>query len=139
MNVQTVIVAGLIFVWGATPVLTQEAALLTKLPKNATSPVIGLKNGGIGPTGKELNLGGWLVLNGALFPNADYPALAQLLKENYAQQGLVSNDPDFTQLPREPYEAKPNGEIVRGFAICPLPALCGDPGTLMPFDLDSSL
>jgi hypothetical protein len=121
--------------------VAQEQPSLIRLPKQATSPSIGIKKGGvIGPMGKEMHLGGWLVLNGARFRNSEYPELAKTLAENYAQQGYTSKDPDFTQLPAEQSEADPHGQIVRGFAICPSPALCGDlTGSIMPFDLNSSL
>jgi hypothetical protein len=140
MKAQHLIIAGFVFL--GTPVLAllaQEAAL-TKLPRNATSPAMGYKNGGFGPMGKEMNPGGWLVLNGARFRNVEFPILANTLKENYSRQGYVSDDSEFTQLPAEQSESKPGGEIVRGFAICPSPAICGDlTGTIMPFDLDASL
>ena len=45
-----------------------------------------------------MHLGGWLLLNGARFRNAEFPILASALKENYARQGRVFNDAEFTQL-----------------------------------------
>jgi hypothetical protein len=89
--------------------------------------------------GRETRLAGWLVLNGARFRNKIYPELAQILAENYAQHGFVSADKEFTQLPAEQFEAKSDGEIVRGFAICPSKAVCELPGIIMPFNLDASL
>ena len=102
---------------------------------------MGYTKGGFGPMGKETNLAGWLVLNGASFPNSEFPDLARQLRETYAKaNGYVPPDPDMTPLPNQPHESKSNGEVVRGFAICPSRALCGDlTGTFMPFNLDSSL
>ena len=91
-----------------------------------TSPILGFSKKGIGETGRDLNLGGWLVLNGAAFKNADYPDLATALAEADAERGYKSPEPDYTDLPNEPHEAKPSGEVVRGFAICPSKALCED-------------
>jgi hypothetical protein len=117
----------------------QEAPLV-RLPKSATTPNIAFKKGGLRETGKEMNLGGWLVLNGARFRNVEFPVLANILRENYARQGHVSNDSEFTQLPAKQIVTNPAGQIVRGFAICPSPAICGDlTGTFMPFNLDASL
>jgi hypothetical protein len=87
-----------------------------------------------------MNVGGWLVLNGAVFLNSEYPDLAATLREAYASTGYTPPDPDRTMLVNEPHQTKPNGEIVRGAAICPSRALCGDyVGTIQPFDLDASL
>jgi hypothetical protein len=94
----------------------------------------------LGSSGKEANLGGWLVLNGARFANSEYPDLAKVLRENYAQQGFQVTDPIFTQLPAEQSATDTHGRIVRGVAICPSKSICGDlVGTLMPFGLDASL
>ena len=83
---------------------------------------------------------GWLVLNGARFRNSDYPELAKVLAENYAQQGYKSPDPNFTQLTAEQSETDSHGRIVRGLAICPSREICGDlVGELAAFDLNSSL
>src|SRR6185437_14298285 len=115
---------------------------LVRLPAQATSPHIGIKKGGvIGSMGKEASLKDWLVLNGARFANSEYPDLAKIVAENYAQQGYSkSPDPNFTQLPVEPFEADYRGEIIRGMAICPTRAICGDlVGSLMPFNLNSNL
>jgi hypothetical protein len=113
---------------------------LVRLPKSATTPILGFKKGGLRETGKEMNLGGWLVLNGARFRNAEFPALANILAENYARQGRVSERSEFTRLPVQQSVTNPAGQIVRGVAICPSPAICGDSlGTLMPFNLDASL
>jgi hypothetical protein len=99
-----------------------------------------IKKGGLGSSGRETNLRGWLVLNGARFPNSEFPDLARVLRENYAQQGLQTTDPDFTQLPTEKTGTDSRGRIVRGFAVCPLKSICGDlVGQLAPFDLDASL
>jgi hypothetical protein len=101
---------------------------------------MGYVKGAFGPMGRESNLGGWLVLNGASFRNAEYPELAKQLRENYAKtNGYVPPDPNMTPLTKEPLQSKPTGEVVRGFAICPSPAICGLTGTIMPFNLDSSL
>jgi hypothetical protein len=138
LNNSLKLAALLLFV--ATTSLAQEPPPLIRLPKQVTSPFMGFKGGVIGPTGKEQNLGGWLVLNGARFRNSEYPELARTLAENYAQQGYTSKDRDFTQLPAEQSEADPHGQIVRGLAICPSRTLCGDlTGAIMPFDLNSSL
>ena len=72
------------------------------------------------------------------FRNSDFPELAKFLADVYAQIGIVSSDPEFTQLPLEPIEAKPDGRIVRGFAICPSQSAC-DLGSRMPFNLEASL
>jgi hypothetical protein len=130
-----------LFLLVATPSIAQQQPPLIRLTNQAMSPYIGVKKGGdIGPMGKEANLQGWLVLNGARFRNSEYPVLAKTLAENYARQGFKLLDPDFTQLPVEPSEADSRGQIVKGFAICPSPALCGDlTGAIMPFNLNSSL
>ncbi|SHM40630.1 hypothetical protein [Bradyrhizobium lablabi] len=138
MNAQMIFGAFLAIV----SVSSASAEDLIRLPKQATGPVLGIVDGGkIGPTGKETNLEGWLVLNGASFQNAEYLELAENLREVYARaNGYVPPDPDVTPLANEPHETKPTGEIVRGIAICPLRALCGGiVGTLMPFNLDSSM
>ena len=97
----------------------QEPPLI-RLPGFATSPVIGaLKSGKVGPMGRETNIGGWLVLNGARFLKSDFPELAKTLDENYAAQGYKFNDPNFTRLPAEQRQSRPDGEVFRGFAICP--------------------
>lgn len=117
-----------------------QTAKLTALPKNASSPWLMFKNDGVRQSGKEASLSGWLILNGATFPNADFPDLAKVLRKNYARTGYVPPHPDTTVLPNEPHETKANGEIARGMAICPTRMICGDlVGTLMPFDLDASL
>src|SRR5712664_2459247 len=112
--------------FAASSAVAQKDPPLIRLTHQAMSPLIGLKKGAIGPMGREVNLPGWLVLNGARFRNSEYPVLAKTLAENYAQQGYTSPDSDFTQLPIEPSEQAPHGQIVKGFAICPSPALCGD-------------
>ena len=68
---------------------------LIRLPKQATSPQFGVRPGAtIGPAGRE-----WLVLNGATFPNKEYPDLARTLRENYAQQNYTLPNLDVTPLP----------------------------------------
>jgi hypothetical protein len=118
----------------------QNSPPLIHLPKQASSPVMGYKAGTFGPMGRESNLGGWLVLNGASFPNKEYPVLAKQLREVYARGGFVVNDPDFTPLRNHGVKMNAAGRVVSGVAICPSPELCGDlTGTFAPFDLDSDL
>lgn len=114
---------------------------LTFLPKNVTSGQMKAGPSGMVPSGREQNLGGWMVLNGARFRNAEFPELAKILGENYkATNGYVSPDPDFTQLTADAFELAPNGDVVRGVAICPTRTICGDlVGMLAPFNLNSSL
>jgi hypothetical protein len=93
----------------------------------------------LGLSGRETNLGGWLVLNGARIANSEYPDLAKVRRENYAQQGFQVTEPDF-QLPHQQTQIDSHGRIVRGIAVCPLGTICGDAvGELMPFNLDASL
>jgi hypothetical protein len=123
-----------------TGVASAQEPPLIRLPKAATAGMLAFKKGGLAETGKEMHLGGWLVLNGARFQNAEFPVLANALRENYARQGRVFNDAEFTQLPAQPSLTNPAGQIVRGVAICPSPVICGDmTGSLMPFNLDASL
>ena len=90
---------------------------LIRLPKQATSPQFGVRPGGtIGPVGRESNLAGWLVLNGATFPNKEYPDLARTLREDYAQQNYTLPNLDVTPLPDMGVKARPSGEIVGGMA-----------------------
>jgi hypothetical protein len=91
------------------------------------------------PARPEANLAGGLVLNGARFQNSEYPELAKMLAENYAQQGFKSPDPNFTVLAPFPAEMDSHGNVVRGSAICPSRAICDLVGAVMPFDLNSSL
>jgi hypothetical protein len=123
-----------------TPSLHAQEAQLTILPKHVTSPQLAFKKGVLGSSGRETNMGGWLVLNGARFANSEYPDLARELRETYAQQGFPETDPNFTQLPTEKTETDSHGRIVRGMAVCPLKSICGElVGELAPFDLDASL
>jgi len=129
----------LAFLCLASPVLAQEPKLIA-LPQHATSPFLGYRSGKFREMGKEANIGGWLVLNGARFRNSEFPELAKIHSQGYARQGFVATDPELTQLPLEPYDSKPDGQVVRGFAICPSRAICGDLiGSRMPFNLDTSL
>jgi hypothetical protein len=129
-----------LFLFSGSQSNAQQEPPLIRLTKQALSPQMRATARGI-TSDRENNLTGWLVLNGARFRNSEYPALAKSLAETYAQQGLASNsDADFTELPFQPSEADPHGQIVRGWAICPTPALCGDlVGSLAAFDLDASL
>lgn len=121
------------------PALAQAPPRLTALPQQATSPILSFQKGKFGGAVKEVNIGGWLVLNGANLRNSEFPDLAKILAERNAQRGFVSKDPEVTQLPTELYESKPDGRIARGYAICPLSSLCGDLiGTVMPFNLETS-
>lgn len=119
----------------------RRAPELVRLPKQATSPQLGMRPGGnIGPTGRESNLTGWLVLNGATFPNEEFPDLARTLRENYAKQGYSAPTSNVTQLPNMGVRTSSSGGIVGGMAICPSREICGGlVGVLAPFDLDSSL
>ncbi|WP_439925610.1 hypothetical protein [Nitrobacter sp. JJSN] len=79
------------------------------------------------------------MLNGATFKNSDYPDLARVLATVYAQNDYKSLDTENTILRNEPHEMKPSGEVVRGLAVCPSKAICGDlVGTIQPFNLDAS-
>lgn len=118
----------------------QNERPLIRLTKQATSPMMVHSKTGLHPK-DEKNLEGWLVLNGARFRNSEFPALANILREAYAEQHVPNeSDADFTQLPGEPTEQDTHGRVVRGNAICPSPALCGQlTGEVMPFNLESSL
>jgi hypothetical protein len=121
MNAQTVFAAFFLF----SCVSNVSAEELIRLTRQATSPQMGYTKGGFGSMGTEKNLAGWLVLNGASFKNSECPELAKTLRETYAQtNGYVPPDPETTPLTNAPHESKPTGEIVRGFAICPTPAIC---------------
>lgn len=132
----------LAFVFSVTAVTAtaQQEPPLIRLTKQATSPQMRHVQGRL-RSDRETNLAGWLVLNGARFRNAEYPALAKHLVETYAARGIASlSDAEFTQLPYEPNESDSHGQVVRGMAICPAPVLCGDLiGILAPFNLEASL
>jgi hypothetical protein len=134
MNVQTIFACA----WLFSASIGAQAEELIRLPKQATSPQLGVRAGGIGPVGTQRKIAGWLVLNGATIRNVEYPELAKLLRENYQLQGRTLPDTETTPLPKEAYEAKSSGEIVRGYAICPSTAICGAlPGEITAFDLDA--
>jgi hypothetical protein len=134
----SILVASLLLV--VTASLHAQEARLIRLPKEATSPQLTIKKGSLASSGRETNLGGWLVLNGARFANSEYPDLAKIVRENYSAQGLENTDPDFTQLPTQDIATDSHGRIVRGVAVCPLRSICGDlVGELVPFNLDASL
>jgi hypothetical protein len=129
-----------LFVFATGPASAQNEPPLIHLTKQALSPSLTYKKDTPRPLRTERNLEGWLVLNGARFRNSEYPQLAKNLAENHAQRGHTSRDRDFTQLPLVPSEPDSHGEIMRGFAICPSRALCGDTvGDITAFDLSSSL
>jgi hypothetical protein len=124
--------------FAASSAVAQKDPPLIRLTKLAMGPRTSLA--ATAPMGREVNLLGWLVLNGARFRNSEYPVLAKTLAENYARQGYTSPDSDFTQLSTEPSAQDSHGQIVKGSAICPSPALCGDlTGEVMPFNLNSLL
>jgi hypothetical protein len=125
---------------GGAALAQQNAPALIRLPKQASSPVMGYRAGKFAPMGREASLAGWLVLNGASFPNEEYPVLAKQLREVYAREGFVVNDRDSTPLQNHGVTMNAKGEVVSGLAICPSPALCGDlTGTFAPFNLNSDL
>jgi hypothetical protein len=135
-----VLATPLLYVLLATPSFAQDEPPLLRLTNQAMSPRMAFKKGVLGPTGRETNLKGWLVLNGARFANSEYPVLAKILKEAYAQHGYSDPDPNFTRLQAFPTEKDAHGTIVRGMAICPSPALCGElTAEVAPFDLNSGL
>ena len=129
MNVQTLLAC----TWLVSASIGAQAQELIRLPKEATSPQLAGRADG---TGK--NIAGWLVLNGATIRNVEYPELAKLLRENYQLQGKTLADTETTPLPKDAYESRSSGEIVRGYAICPSTAICGAlPGEITAFDLDA--
>jgi hypothetical protein len=118
--IKTAVAAFTAVIWAS--IACAQEPTLVRLPKSATTPILGFKKGSLRETGKEMNLGGWLVLNGARFRNAEFPALANILTENYARQGRVSERSEFTRLstaicgglpaPRGPGASSRHGEQV---------------------------
>jgi hypothetical protein len=97
-----------------------------KLPPYATTSTMRTT----GPTGRERNVGGWLVMNGALFRRSEFPDLANALEE--ASPSRSDPKSEFVRLPRADlgYQGQ---SIIRGFALCPGQPVCDDPGEIAPF------
>jgi hypothetical protein len=139
-KLKPVFVMAVLLLGMAPSIAQQNNQPLIRLTNQATTPKMKYTAGGLKPYG-EKNLSGWLVLNGARFRNSEYPDLSKHLLETYAAEHQANNsDAEFTQLPGGATEADPHGQIIKGWAICPTKALCGDLiGELAQFNLDASL
>jgi len=73
---------------------------LTFLQKNVTSPHMTATMNGVHPTGREQNLGGWMVLNGARFRNSDFPELAKGLVRTTPRRATKIPIPILRSCPR---------------------------------------
>lgn len=125
----------------ATVVLASSAQAedveLVRLPDDVIGRYTAFQGARGASAGREVSLGGWLVLNGASFSRDEFPELARHLDfDRYRRGAAVDVREEFVVLPEYPYEMF-EGQVVEGMAICPM-VECSV-GRRLPFRVEGAL
>lgn len=132
LNVAVATVATVVLVSGA----NADDVELVRLPDDVIGHFTAFQGARGASTSREVNLGGWLVLNGASFSRDEFPELARHLDFDRYRRGVSADASDYVMLPEYPYETF-DGQIVEGMAICPI-VDCGV-GRRLPFRIEGAL
>lgn len=109
---------------------------LVRLPDDVIGHYTAFQGARGASAGRDVSLGGWLVLNGALFSRDEFPELARHLDfDRYRRGGSADAATDYVMLPEYPYETF-DGQVVEGMAICPM-VECGV-GRRLPFRIEGA-
>ena len=104
---------------------------LVRLPYEVIGQYTAFQGARGASAGREVSLGGWLVLNGASFSRDEFPELARHLDfDRYRRGAAVDVRPEY---PYEMFE----GQVVEGMAICPM-VECSI-GRRLPFRVEGAL
>lgn len=114
-----------------------EDVELVRLPDEVIGRYTAFQGARGAAAGREVSLGGWLVLNGASFSRDEFPELARHLDfDRYRRGAAVDVREEFVVLPEYPYEMF-EGQVVEGMAICPM-VECSV-GRRLPFRIEGAL